>query len=188
MARESFKRIGLSRFLLEGILGLVHVDQRQPLVTQSSAHAKRLVLLKGHTSDLVLVGLTLCRGGRRRLHEPYVLALDRLLLVDAVSASHLRVVSHPHRSRNDNQGDHADGEERGRHDNGDQQLHSRLLQIEACNHEERVVLVVIAGISTLRGLIVAVATMSELKLSALPPQGVDATLEINVQSRTIVDR
>jgi len=48
-------------------------------------------------------------------------------------------------------------------------------------------LVVIAGISTLRSLIVAVATVGELELSTLASQGVDTTLEIDVQSRSIVD-
>jgi len=48
-------------------------------------------------------------------------------------------------------------------------------------------LVVIAGVSTLRSLIVAVATVGELELSTLASQGVDATLEIDVQSRSIVD-
>jgi len=118
--------------ILKRILSLVRVDQWQSLVTQ------RLILLKGHTSDLVLVDLALS-GGRRHLHEPFVLVLG-LLLVGAVGASHLRVVPHLHRSRDDDQTDEADDEQPDRHDYGDQQFHPRLPQIEACHHEQRVVL------------------------------------------------
>lgn len=48
-------------------------------------------------------------------------------------------------------------------------------------------LVVITGIPTLGGLIVAITTVSELKLSTLASQGVDATLEVDIQSRAVVD-
>lgn len=49
-------------------------------------------------------------------------------------------------------------------------------------------LVIITGISALRGLIIAVAAVSELELSTFASQSVDTTLEIDVQSRAIVDR
>lgn len=49
-------------------------------------------------------------------------------------------------------------------------------------------LVIIAGIPALRGLVVAVATVGELKLLALAPQRVDTALQINVEPRAVVDR
>lgn len=124
--------------LLKGILSLIHVDQWQSFIAQHSAHAKGCILLKGHTSDFIFISLALSGGGGR-LHESLILAFD-LLFVDAISASHLRVIAHLHRSRNDYQGNHADDEEPSRYDYGDQQLHSRLFQIKTRHHEERIVL------------------------------------------------
>lgn len=48
-------------------------------------------------------------------------------------------------------------------------------------------LVVVTGISALRGLIVAVATVGELKLLTFAPQRVDAALEIDIEPRAVID-
>lgn len=48
-------------------------------------------------------------------------------------------------------------------------------------------LIVVAQISALRGLIVPIGTVSRQKLSALASQGVDATLQVYVESRAVVD-
>ena len=115
----------------ERVLGFVGVDQRHSLVTEHGARPARLKLLKRHAFDLVLVHLTLGRGWRC-LDESFVLALD-LLLVDAVTATHLRVVADLHRPRYDNERRQADDEQARRHDDGDQQFRPCLVQIESCH-------------------------------------------------------
>lgn len=115
----------------KGILGFVRVYQWHPLVTEHGARPRRLKLLKRHAFDLVLVHLALRRGGCS-LDEPFVLALD-FLLVDAVAATHLRVVSHLHRSRYHDQGGKTNDEQAGRHDDGDQQFRPRFVQVETCD-------------------------------------------------------
>jgi hypothetical protein len=121
----------------EGVFGVVRVDEWQPLVSESAA---RLKLLKRHAPGLGVRSATLGgRRGGRVLDEALALALDRLA-VDAVAAAHLGVVADLDRARYHHEGRQADDEEAGGHDDRDQQLGARLVQVEARHHEERVVL------------------------------------------------
>lgn len=48
-------------------------------------------------------------------------------------------------------------------------------------------LVVIAGIATLRSLIIAVGSVTDQKITALAPKRVYAALEVDVEPRVVVD-